>query len=67
MTVTVKVTVQCCRAYSIDRQLMLEAKTAGFEMEEQVGTRQQVGGSLEGVVYSLTNAKTQVHRQKRSP
>ena len=46
---------------------MLEAKTAGFEMEEQVGTRQQVGGSLEGVVYSLTNAKTQVHRQKRSP
>lgn len=65
MTITVWVTLQCCRAYSLDRQLIIEAKAAGFAIEEEMGTRQQVGGSLEGVVYSLTDFKTQVDRQKR--
>lgn len=46
------------RAYSIDRQLIVEAQAAGFAIREETGTRQQVGGSLEGVVYSLTLAKT---------
>ena len=54
----VSITLQCCRAYSIDRQLVVDAKAAGFAIEEEMGTRQPVGGSLEGVVYSLTTAKT---------
>ena len=46
---------------------MIEAQAAGFTIEEESGTRQQVGGSLEGVVYSLTNANNQVHHQNRTP
>lgn len=55
-----RVTLQCRRAYSIDRQLIVEAQAAGFAILEEMGTRQQVGGSLEGVVYSLTHTNIQV-------
>lgn len=46
--------VVICRAYSIDKQLIVEAKTAGFAIQEMPDTRRDMGGSLEGVVYSLT-------------
>lgn len=43
-----------CRAYSIDKQLLVEAQAAGFKIQEVSGTRRDLGGSLEGVVYNLT-------------
>ena len=43
-----------CRAYSIDKQLLVEAQAAGFVIQEVPETRRDLGGSLEGVVYSLT-------------
>ncbi len=46
--------VHLCRAYSIDKQILIQAQVAGFAIQEVPDTRRDLGGSLEGVVYSLT-------------
>ena len=43
-----------CRAYSIDRQLLVEAQDAGFQVEEKMRDWQQLPGSLKGMVYELS-------------
>ena len=43
-----------CRAYSIDKQILIQAQVAGFSIQDVPDTRRDLGGSLEGVVYSLT-------------
>ena len=43
-----------CRAYSIDKQILIQAQVAGFSIQEVPNTQRDLGGSLEGVVYSLT-------------
>lgn len=49
------------RAYSIDKQLLIEAEKAGLIMEEVVDTRADVGGSLQGLIYSIKHADCSKH------
>ena len=46
----------CCRAYSIDRELLTEAQHVGFQIKERLEEWQQLPGSLKGMVYELTRS-----------
>ncbi|DBA76415.1 TPA: hypothetical protein ACH3X1_010118 [Trebouxia sp. C0004] len=41
------------RAYSIDKQILIQAQVDGFAIQEAPDARRNLGGSLEVVVYSL--------------
>ena len=44
-----------CRAAAIDRGIFLEAAKAGLDLREVPGTRQGVGGGLEGAIFEFTH------------
>lgn len=44
-----------CRAFSMDKQLLVEAERVGFDVEELLDQWQQLPGSLKGMVYALTH------------
>ena len=48
-------TSSICRAAAIDRGIFLEAAKAGLDLKEVPGTRQGVGGGLEGAIYAFTH------------
>ena len=48
----------CCRAYTIDRQLLVDAQNVGFQIEQKMRDWQQLPGSLKGMVYELTWTQT---------
>ena len=46
---------ESCRAFSIDKQLLVEADRVGFDVQELLDQWQQLPGSLKGMVYALTH------------